>query len=77
MGIPGEFEKPKFLDALGKVIAVAQEHGLAAAIQPRSVEQAEDWLGLGFNVISFSSDRSLYLAALTMGITTVRALSAK
>ena len=49
MGVAGEFERTEFVEALKKVVAVAREHGLTAAIQPRTAEQAESWSRLGFN----------------------------
>jgi 2-dehydro-3-deoxyglucarate aldolase/4-hydroxy-2-oxoheptanedioate aldolase len=74
MGIMGQFEHPRFLDAMKLVVDTAHKHGLATCIQPRSLVQAREWLGIGFNVISYSGDYLLYMDSLTQGVTDVRKL---
>ncbi|MCC6340981.1 MAG: aldolase [Bryobacterales bacterium] len=64
MGIPAEFHHPRFIDALRRVVAVAKAHGKAAGIQPGDERQAEEWLDMGFNVISWKTDISVYRGAL-------------
>ncbi len=75
MGIPGQFEDQRFLDALDKVVATCREHGLAAGIQPRDAEQAQTWMERGFNIISYNSDFGVYLGALKEGVAQVRSLA--
>ena len=72
MGIPGAFHDKRFIDAVEKVVEAASRHGIAAAIQPASPEQLREFLDLGFNVISYGADFSLYQEALTRGIAEVR-----
>ncbi|MFN3325682.1 MAG: HpcH/HpaI aldolase family protein [Bryobacteraceae bacterium] len=72
MGIPGEFQHPDFLQALADVVAAARKHGKAAGMQPGSKQQLEQWLGIGFNVISWKSDVGLYRAALESELQSVR-----
>lgn len=72
MGIPAEFQNPKFLDALQHVVAAANRHGKRLGIQPGNMEQAQQWMGLGFNVISWGADSAVYRAALDSGIRTLR-----
>ncbi len=68
MGIPGQFENPDFLDALGRVVAAARRHGKAAGIQPANAGQARQWREIGFNVISWSNDIAVYRAALSAAV---------
>jgi 2-keto-3-deoxy-L-rhamnonate aldolase RhmA len=75
MGIPGQFDDPRFLDGLKRVAERAQAHGLKAGIQPSSVEQAQAWMALGYNVISYSSDFAVYLRALSEGVKQLRAMA--
>ncbi|MCC9078527.1 aldolase/citrate lyase family protein [Litorilinea aerophila] len=75
MGIPGQFHHPRFLDALKQVVEVGQRHGLGIGAQPNSVAQAQEWLELGFNVISYGGDFSVYLAALSSAVAEVRRLA--
>ena len=75
MGIAGQFEHPLFLDALKRVVEVGRQHDLGIGIQPATLAQAEAWLALGFNVISYSGDRYVYLVALAEAIAWVRKLA--
>lgn len=75
MGIPGQFRNPDFLDAMKRVIAVCNAHNIGAGIQPGTIEQAQEWMGIGFNVISYGTDMSTYLAAMTHAVNQIRALA--
>jgi 2-dehydro-3-deoxyglucarate aldolase/4-hydroxy-2-oxoheptanedioate aldolase len=75
MGIPGQFHHPRFLEALQTVAATARRHKLGAGIQPGSLAQAEEWMKIGYNVISYSGDYAVYTAALTQAVTEVQKLA--
>lgn len=75
MGIPGQFDHPRFLEAMKRVIEVGRAHGLGLGIQPGNLAQAQAWLELGFNVISYSGDFFVYLAALSQAVTDLRQLT--
>ncbi|MDQ6907581.1 MAG: aldolase/citrate lyase family protein [Chloroflexota bacterium] len=77
MGIPGQFHDARFVDNLKRVVDVCNRHDLGAGIQPGSIEQAREWMAIGFNVISYGTDMSVYLAAMTDAVAQVRALAAK
>ena len=77
MGIPAQFGDPRFLDALRQVVAASKRHGKLAAIQPGSVQQAEDWLRLGFHFMSWSTDIGVYRSALQKQIEELRKLTAR
>ena len=72
MGIPAQFQHPDFLQALETVIATARKHGKLAGIQPGSLEQADQWLKMGFNVISWKADSALYGGALRSEVSALR-----
>jgi 2-keto-3-deoxy-L-rhamnonate aldolase RhmA len=72
MGITAEFHNPKFLDAMKQVIDAAKKHGKSAAIQPGDEKQAEEWIAMGFNVISWKTDIGIYRGALENEIRWVR-----
>ena len=74
MGIPGQFTDQRFHDALEKVVEVANKHGLGAGIQPSSLAHAEEWMGKGFNVISYGIDFGVYAGALKEAVSAVREL---
>ncbi len=72
MGIPGQFQHAEFLSAFREVAKAAKAHGKALGAQPASMEQAEQWISLGLNVISWSSDVGLYRAALEAAVGRIR-----
>lgn len=72
MGIPGQFHHERFLQALRTVVAAAQRHGRRLGIQPGTPEQADEWIALGFNVISWQSDLGVYRNSLAAGIEQLR-----
>jgi 2-keto-3-deoxy-L-rhamnonate aldolase RhmA len=72
MGIAGQYHHERFLDALKRIVAVGKKHGLGVGIQPRDLTQAQEWLSLGFNVMSYSGDVYVYMSAMKQGIDTIR-----
>ena len=72
MGIPAQFHHERFLNALRTVVNAANKHGKRLGIQPGSPEQADEWIALGFNVISWSSDIAVYRSALQSSINRLR-----
>jgi 2-keto-3-deoxy-L-rhamnonate aldolase RhmA len=75
LGIPGQFDHDLFHDALRRVVDAAQRHGLGAGIQPGSLAQAQEWTAIGFDVVSYSGDLYVYLAALTQSVADVRQIA--
>jgi 2-keto-3-deoxy-L-rhamnonate aldolase RhmA len=75
MGIPGQLDHPQMLDALKLIVATAHKLGLAAGAQPGSLSLAREWIALGFNVISYSTDLAVYSQALQQGITNITGLT--
>jgi len=72
MGIPGQFQHPDFLAALRKVVEASRKFGRTAGIQPGNMEQAAEWLDMGFNVISWGSDIAVYRSALGSSVRSLR-----
>ena len=77
MGIVGQFHHPDFLAALRDVAAACKEHGHLAGIQPGNLEQARDWMALGFDMISYSTDITIYSSALVSEVAAARGLVPK
>lgn len=75
LGIAGQFQHPRFVDALKLVVDTARKHHLVACIQPGNKTQAQEWLELGFNAISYSGDFSLYMDALSQAVADVRSMT--
>ncbi len=72
LGIPAQFDHPDCVDALRRIAAAAGRAGKAAGMQPGSPQQAEQWLSLGFNVVSWKSDVALYRQALSSEVRALR-----
>jgi 2-keto-3-deoxy-L-rhamnonate aldolase RhmA len=77
MGIPAQFHHEKFLDGLRTVVNAAHKHRRTLGIQPGTPEQADEWMALGFNVISWSSDIAVYRAGLDAAVKRLRERSAR
>ncbi len=77
MGIVGQFQHPEFLAAMKKVTHTARARGLFAGIQPGNLAQAREWMELGFNLISYSTDIGIYSAGLVSELDAVRAVAGR
>ena len=58
MGIPGQFDDPRFLDALQRVVGAAEEAGKAAGILLFNMAVLPRHLDLGFRFVGLGSDGS-------------------
>ncbi len=72
MGIVGQLDHADFLTALRDVVQVARHHGQVAGIQPGNAEQAAEWMDIGFDMISYGADITVYGTALASGIDSIR-----
>jgi 2-keto-3-deoxy-L-rhamnonate aldolase RhmA len=73
LGIPGEFENPKFKDAVARVLEACDKHGKAAG---RLVPDAASGIALnrdGFDFICYSGDVWALQAAIKSGVDEIRA----
>ncbi len=73
MGIPAQFEHPRYLEAVKRVVAACQSHGKAAGIMAGTVEDARQALDQGFRIVAYSGDLWLYQLALREGLAQIRA----
>jgi len=61
MGIPAQFEHPRFLAGMDELVSVCRRHGVAPGFLPSSPELAVHWVDKGFRAISLSSDIGVFL----------------
>lgn len=59
LGVGGQWDHPKLIAAIDRVIAACGEHGLWPAIQVRDGELAEFWIGRGMKLIGCSTESLL------------------
>lgn len=73
LGIPGQFEHPRYRDAVERVLAACAAHDKSPGILAGSVAQARDFLGQGFRCVAYGGDLWLYGQALRSGLAAIRA----
>ena len=73
LGIPGEFDSPKFMSAIDKVVAAAREHGKALGRLVSSVESGHEISAQGFDFICYSGDVWVLHNALRDALAALRA----
>jgi 2-keto-3-deoxy-L-rhamnonate aldolase RhmA len=61
LGIPGQTNHPKFLEAVQRVIHISLEHGVFPGIHTDSVKTATYWMTEGMKIIGFYTDIKLIL----------------
>jgi 2-keto-3-deoxy-L-rhamnonate aldolase RhmA len=69
MGIPAQFEHPRFLAAMEELATVCRRHGVAPGFLPSTPELALHWISKGFRALSLGSDIGVFLN----GVRTFRA----
>lgn len=61
MGIPAQFDHPRFLEAMDALVASCCRHGVAPGFLPPTPESAEHWIRKGFRALSLGSDIGVFL----------------
>ena len=61
MGIPAQFDHPRFLEAMEALVASCRRHGIAPGFLPATPGSAEHWIGKGFRALSLGSDIGVFL----------------
>ena len=61
MGIPAQFEHPRFLAAMEQLVAACHGHGVAPGFLPSTPELAVHWISKGFRALSLGSDIGVFL----------------
>ena len=72
MGIPAQFEHPRFLAAVDALVAAAERHGKAAGFMAADEKWARDYVAKGFRMLAYGPDHALFQSALGHGIATLR-----
>jgi 2-dehydro-3-deoxyglucarate aldolase/4-hydroxy-2-oxoheptanedioate aldolase len=61
MGIPAQFEHPRFLEAMDALVACCRRHGVAPGFLPATPAATAHWIRKGFRAISLGSDIGVFL----------------
>ncbi|MBI4606572.1 MAG: aldolase [Planctomycetes bacterium] len=72
MGIPGQFDDPRYVDAVERVIDACRRHGLHAGFMAKSPEEGEALVRKGFRILAYWGDLWIYRQALSQGVSALR-----
>jgi 2-dehydro-3-deoxyglucarate aldolase/4-hydroxy-2-oxoheptanedioate aldolase len=72
MGIPGDFDHPRFLAAIDRMVEVCRRHKIAPGVMQGSVGAVSEWMERGFRAIAYSGDVWLLQNALRDGLTQLK-----
>ena len=68
LGIPGQFDHPRFRDALDEVLAACRQHGKVPGFMAGSIDNGKSLLDQGFRVLAYGGDLWLYQNAVRDGL---------
>ncbi|MFO1001290.1 MAG: aldolase/citrate lyase family protein [Planctomycetaceae bacterium] len=72
LGIPGEFEHPRFQQALTSVLAACARHGKVPGFMAGSISNGKSLLDQGFRMLAYSGDLWLYQNAVREGLSALK-----
>lgn len=72
LGVPGEMEHPRMVEAIDKLIQQAASHGVVPGIQTRTVEQATFWAKRGMRFVGAGGEHGLLLAKAREAVSALR-----
>jgi 2-keto-3-deoxy-L-rhamnonate aldolase RhmA len=61
LGVPGQFDHPRFLEAMNDLLAACRRYGVAPGFLPATKESAAHWINKGFRMLSLGSDIGVFL----------------
>lgn len=73
LGIPAQFEHPKYLKAIDRIVAAANRHGKVAGFMAADGRWAADAYAKGFRIIAYGLDSMLLRDGIRAGIEALRA----
>ena len=59
LGVPGEHDHPKVVEAMDRVVECAAKHGIASGAHLLSTDLLKKWMDRGMTFITFSSDTGM------------------
>ena len=77
IGVPGQFEHPKFVAAMDRVITACNDNGKVGGFMPTTLDLAEVVAEKGFRMLAWSGDVWIYKAGLTAGMNSLREFLSK
>lgn len=72
LGIPAQFDHPRFLGAMDALVDSCRQHGVAAGFLPADPADTLHWMSKGFRAISLLHDIGLYSRSVKQFLSAVR-----
>lgn len=72
LGIPGQFDHPRFVEAVATVVAAGRRHERALGVMVSDPVAGQVWLERGFQAVAYSADIWLLQRALAEGVAWLR-----
>lgn len=75
LGIPAQFDHPKFLGAIDRMVAAARKHGKVLGLLSADEKWSRDYWARGFRLFAVGVDAHLLQAAIGQGLGTLKQLA--
>ena len=72
LGIPGQFDHPRFKEAVEQVLAACKRHNKAPGFMAGDIATGKRLLDQGFRILSYNGDLWIYQAALQQGLAALK-----
>ena len=72
MGIPGQFDDPRFVQARDAVARACQRHGKTAGCLVANPDWGRAWMAAGYRMVAYLGDIWLFANALKAGLDAMR-----
>jgi 2-dehydro-3-deoxyglucarate aldolase/4-hydroxy-2-oxoheptanedioate aldolase len=72
MGIPAQFDHPRYREAIERVLDACRRHGKAAGIMTGGIDEGRALLAQGFRIVAYWGDLWIYKQGLRQGIEALR-----
>jgi len=74
LGIPAQFDHPKYIDAIDRMVAAARKHNKVLGFMSADDDWSRAYWDKGFRLFAYGVDSMLLQGALSAGLTTLRQL---
>ncbi len=72
LGIPGQFDHPKYLAAIARIVKAGRKHGKGLGFMASDMTWAQDYQDHGFNMLACGTDHGLLMAGASAVLDSVR-----
>jgi 2-keto-3-deoxy-L-rhamnonate aldolase RhmA len=72
LGVPGQMDHPKLVDAIERTLAACAAHGVVPAIHTNDVAMTTAWARRGMRLVSISSEVGLLASGVRSAVTAIR-----